>query len=434
PGGIPMLDVLTTPVSVPAVLALLLVLLPIVLGLVIWSIRSHRDPELTVDCDAPIAELMPSLSGLSQSTVYEGNAVELLENGAFFDAMFDEIRRAEHSVHFETFLWKEGVLGARLVEALVERRRAGVAVRVLVDADGGKKMGEEAPRRLREAGCRVAMHHPREVRHIGVFNERDHRKLIVVDGRVAMVGGHCIVDGWMGDAQDRDHVRDLGVRLHGPVVHAVQSAFSENWVEDTGELFVGPAVFPALERAGDVAVHVASIKAEGSPPAVKILHHLAVCVARERIRIQNPYFLPDEEAIEALCRAAERGVDVRVMVPSAEASDMPIVQHAAHRNFHKMLARGVRIYEFQKCLLHQKAMTIDGHWSAIGSSNFDDRSFETNDEITLGVHDAALAERLEAVFAHDLQDCVELDAAAWARRGLWHRGKDNVLYLFNELL
>ena len=429
-----MFGFLTAPVALPLGVAVLLVFLPVVLGLVIWSIRRHRDPRLVIDCDAPIAELMPSLAGLTQGTVYEGNAVELIENGAFFDAMFEEIRGATKSVHFETFLWKEGVLGGRLVEALLERQRAGVPVRVLVDADGGKKMGREAQRRLRDGGCRLALHHPRHLRNIGVFNERDHRKLVVVDGRVALVGGHCIVDSWMGDAEDSDHVRDLGVRLRGPAVHAVQSAFSENWVEDTGELVVGEAAFPRLEPAGDVAMHVASIKAEGSPPAVKILHHLVVCVARERIRIQNPYFLPDDEAIEALCKAVERGVDVRVMVPTAEASDMPLVQHAAHRNFHKMLAGGVRIFEYRKCLLHQKVMTVDGSWCAIGSSNFDDRSFETNDEITLSLRDETLARRLEAIFEEDLRECSELQLAAWLQRGLWHRAKDNLFHFFNELL
>ncbi len=420
--------------GLPAVLTTLLVLAVVLLALVIWSIRRHRDPRLVIDCDAPIADLMPSLSGLTQGTVYPGNAVELLENGAFFDAMFQEIRAASRSVHFETFLWKEGVLGTRLVDALVERRRAGVPVRVLVDADGGKKMGKDAARRLREAGCRLALHHPHHVRNIGVFNERDHRKLVVIDGKAALVGGHCIVDSWLGDAQDRDHVRDLGVRLRGPVVHAVQAAFSENWVEDTGELFVGEAAFPPLEPVGDVAVHVASIKAEGSPPAVKILHHMVVCIAHQRIWIQNPYFLPDKEAIDALCAAVQRGVDVRVMVPSADASDMPMVQHAAHRNFHLLLAGGVRIFEYQKCLLHQKVMTVDGAWCAIGSSNFDDRSFETNDEITLGLRDDALAARLESIFERDTRDCIELEASTWARRGLWHRCKDNALYLGNELL
>jgi cardiolipin synthase len=214
----------------------------------------------------------------------------------------------------------------------------------------------------------------------------------------------------------------------------VQSVFSENWVEETGELFVGDAVFPQLSEVGDVTVHVARLKPEGSAPAVKILHHLAICAARERITIQNPYFLPEPEAIEAFAQAVKRGVKVRVMVPSAEASDMPIVQHAAHRNFHSLLAAGVRIFEYPATLLHQKVMTIDGVWSAIGSSNFDDRSFEINDEITLGLKDAAIARQLEEIFERDARECVELNIETWAKRGLWHRIKDNALYLFNEQL
>lgn len=429
-----MLDLFASKVAVPVALVVVFVLAIVVLVMVIWSIRRHRDPELEIDCDAPLAELMPSLSGLTQSAVYVGNTVELFENGAFFDVMFEEIEAATRTVHFETFLWKEGVLGQRLVDALVERRRAGVKVRVLVDGDGGKKMGRDVERQLTAAGCNFALHHPRHWRNIGVFNERDHRKLVVLDGRVALVCGHCIVDSWLGDAQDREHVRDLGVRLRGPVVHAVQAAFSENWVEDTGELFVGEDAFPELQRQGDVDVHVASLKPEGSAPAVKVLHHLVVCVAHRSIRIQNPYFLPDDEAIEALGQAVARGVDVRVMVPSADASDMPMVQHAAHRNFHKMLARGVRIFEYQRCLLHQKVMAVDGVWCAIGSSNFDDRSFETNDEITLGIRDAALAKRLEEIFERDCKHCVELKLETWQARGVWHRVKDNVLHAFNELL
>ncbi|MCW7537035.1 phospholipase D-like domain-containing protein [Aquabacterium sp. A7-Y] len=418
----------------PGMLVLVLLAAVVLLILFVWSIKRHRDPLLAVDCDAPLNELIGSLAGLTHGPIIEGNAVEVFENGRFFEALFEEIAAARHSVHFETFLWKDGELGRRLVDALVERRRAGVEVRVLVDARGGSKMGRESKRRLQEAGCKFDMHHPVHIRNIGVFNERDHRKLAVIDGRVAMLGGHCIVDSWLGDGDAKEHFRDVGVRLRGPAVQAVQYAFSENWIEETGELFVGETVFPVLQREGEVAVHLACVKPEGSPPAVKILHHLVICVARQRLWIQNPYFLPDLEAIEALGRAVARGVDVRVMVPSAAASDMPVVQHAAHRNFGKMLAAGVRIFEFQTTLLHQKMMTVDGCWCAIGSSNFDDRSLETNDEITLGLHDAALARRFEQIFERDMQHCVELRLETWQQRGLWHRLKDNTFYLFNELL
>jgi cardiolipin synthase len=428
------IDSLRAEVAVPIALLVALALLIVLLVAFIWSIRRHRNPVLEVASDEPIVDLVPSLSGLTQSTVYGGNTVELFENGAFFDAMFEEIRAATRTVHFETFLWKKGALEQRLVEALLERRRAGVTVRVLLDADGSKKRGRDVDRVLLESGCKFVLHHPRRWRNIGVFNERDHRKLIVLDGRVALVGGHCITDKWLGDAQDRSHVRDLSVRVRGPAVHAIQAAFSENWVEDTGELIVGDAAFPGLERQGDVAIHVASLKPEGSAPAVKILHHLAVCVARERIWIQNPYFLPDEEAIDALGQAVRRGVDVRVMAPSVGATDVPIVQHAAHRNFQRLLACGVRIFEYERCLLHQKVMVVDGAWCAIGSSNFDDRSFETNDEITLGILDGTLAARLEDVFERDCRHCVELELKQWQERGLWHKCVDNTLYAFNEIL
>jgi cardiolipin synthase len=406
----------------------------LLLSLLLWSVKRHRDPILTVERSDPVADLVPSIAGLTHGAVVGGNAIEIIENGAFFDAMFEDIRKAKASVHFETFLWKDGILGRRLVDALVERRRAGLEVRVLVDADGGKEMGDEAQRRLREAGCKFALFHRKRLRDIGKVNRRDHRKLLIIDGRVGFAGGHCIVDLWLGDARNSGEVRDVGIRIEGPAVTELQSTFSENWVDDTGELFVGTHVFPEVAEAGKVAVHVARIKPEGAPPAVKILHHLVLGLARERLWIQNPYFLPDREAIDALVQAVRRGVDVRIMVPSAEASDFPVVQHAAHRNFETLLAGGVRILEYPRTLLHQKMITIDGIWSAIGSSNFDDRSFEINDEVTLGLVDPEIAARFQAIFEKDARDCVELDHETWRARGLWHKLKDNALYLFNEQL
>lgn len=421
-------------ISISVIAMALMGIAILTLIIVIWSIRRHRNPKLSINCDEPIGDLMPSLSGLSQSTVYGGNSVELFENGAFFDMLFDEMRKAHHTVHFETYLWKEGVLGSRLVDALVERGKAGVTVRVLVDGSGGKYMGDEAQQRLKASGCHFRFHHPPSWKNIGVYNDRDHRKLVVIDGRTGFVGGHCIVDTWLGDADELKSVRDVSARIRGPVVHALQAVFAENWLENSGELIVGKEAFPELEPAGDADIHVASVKPEGSPPAVKVLHHLIACVARKRIYIQNPYFLPEPEAIDALGKAVARGVDVRVMVPSARSSDMPIVQHAAHRNFERLLKLGVRLFEYERCLLHQKVVTVDGIWSAIGSANFDDRSFETNDEITIGVRSETLAAELEAIFAHDCRYAVELELAQWRSRGLLHRARDHALYAFNEMM
>jgi cardiolipin synthase len=197
---------------------------------------------------------------------------------------------------------------------------------------------------------------------------------------------------------------------------------------------VGDDVFPKLEPAGDALIHAAYVKPERSAPAVKILHHTAICLARERIWVQNPYFIPEPEAIEAFGEAVKRGVDVRVLMPSTSGSDNPMVQHAGHRNFEKLLKCGVRLFEYPHTLLHQKVMTIDGVWSAVGSSNFDDRSFDTNDEITLGILDAKLAQQLDAIFEKYVVRAQEIELRAWQNRGLWHKAKDNTFYLLNELL
>jgi cardiolipin synthase len=187
---------------------------------------------------------MPTLAGLTLGTAVAGNQAEVHENGAFFDVLIGRIQAAAKSVHFETFLWKEGALGRRLADALIDRARAGVQVRVLLDAEGSRDAGAAVVQQMRDAGCRVVFFHARRLSNIGVFNDRDHRKLVVVDGREAFVGGHCIVDHWLGDAEDGKHYGDVSLHLHGPIVHSVQSAFSENWAGETGELFVGKDVFP----------------------------------------------------------------------------------------------------------------------------------------------------------------------------------------------
>ena len=411
-----------------------LLALVVVQLLIIWSIRRHRDPTLKIECDFPIDELMPSLSGLTLSTAVAGNRVEVHENGAFFDVLITSIRAARQSVHFETFLWEDGQLGRRLADALTDRARAGVQVRVMLDAQGSNKAGKEVVQQMRDAGCKVTFFHKRVLRNIGVLNDRDHRKVVIIDGREAFAGGHCIVDKWLGNAEDGEHYADVSVQVHGPIVHSLQGAFSENWAGETGELFCGDEVFPELEPAGNVLIHAVFAKPENSAPTVKILHHTAICLARKRIWIQNPYFIPEPDAIDAIGEAVKRGVDVRVLMPSTSGSDNPMVQHAGHRNFEKLLKCGVRLFEYPHTLLHQKIMTVDGTWSAIGSSNFDDRSFEINDEISLSIADRALAERLDGIFEKYVQRAREVDLEKWLRRGWWHRLTDHAFYLLNELL
>ena len=405
-----------------------------VLVLVIYSIRWHRSPILAVSSDSSIARLMPSLSGLTLSTSVEGNTVDILENGAFFDVLVERIRAAQRSVHFETFLWKPGKLADRMVDAFIDRARAGVPVRILLDAQGSKRIEKDKVEFLREAGCKVKFFHKRSLYTIGVLNDRDHRKICVVDGKEAFVGGHCITDDWLGNAEDHEHNSDLSVWLHGPIVHSIQGAFSENWAGETGELFVGDAFFPVLDKVGGIPIHAAFVKPENSAPTVKILHHTVLCLARERIWIQNPYFIPKVEAIAAFGAAVKRGVDVRVLMPATSGSDAPTVQHAGHRHFEQMLKLGVRLFEYPHTLLHQKVMTIDGTWSAVGSTNFDDRSFDSNDEITLGILDQGVARQFDALFEKYAARAREVKLEEWRKRGWLHKLHDNAAYLLNDVL
>ena len=423
-----------SPWAVGSLALAVFVVIVTILGVVIWSIRRHRDPDLKIECDATIDELLPTLAGLSLGTVVEGNSVEVLENGKFWDFVIERIEKAKHSVHYETFLWKEGKLGGRMSKAFAERAKAGVKVRVMLDDNGSKNIGKAERERMEKAGIRVVMFHDKRLRNIGVLNDRTHRKMLIIDGKEAFVGGHCVVDQWLGDAEDGKYYGDLSVRLRGPIVHSIQGCFSENWAGETGELFGGTDVFPELKPAGDIKMHLAYAKPECSAPAVKILHHAAICLAKKRIWIQNPYFIPDPDAIEAFGEAVKRGVDVRVLMPSTSGSDNPMVQHAGHWNFDKLMRHGVRLFEYEHTLLHQKVMTIDGIYSAVGSSNFDDRSFETNDEVTVGILDAKTAAEFDAVFEKYVPRAHEIDEKVWHKRSLGHRIKDLAAYSINELL
>lgn len=404
------------------------------LVLVIWSIRRHRSPILQVKTECGIEQLMPSLSGLTLSTPVEGNSVQVLENGGFYDVLEGRIRAAQRSVHFETFLWKPGKLGDRMAAAFIDRARAGVPVRIMLDAQGCKTLEKDQVALMREAGCKLKFFHKHSIYTIGVMNDRTHRKICILDGTEAFVGGHCITDDWLGNAEDHQHNSDVSVWLHGPIVHSIQGCFSENWAGETGELFVGDEYFPVLQKAGNISVHAAFAKPENSAPAVKILHHTALCLARKKIWIQNPYFIPKQEAIAAFGTAVKRGVDVRVLMPSTSGSDSPLVQHAGHYHFEQLLKLGVRLFEYPHTLLHQKVMTIDGCWSAVGSTNFDDRSFDTNDEVTVGILDEGITAQLDAIFEKYCGRAEEIQLEKWRKRSVFIKVKDNAAYLLNDLL
>ncbi len=219
----------------------------------------------------------------------------------------------------------------------------------------------------------------------------------------------------------------------GPIVGGLQSAFTENWVEETGEVLVGPKFFPPLTAAGNVQAHLAYYFDHGSVSSVDLIYRLAFASARRELWIQNPYLAPDSAVLELLGEAADRGVDVRLMLPG-EITDAQIVRHAGHAWYDTLLGHGVKICEYQRTLNHQKVVIVDGVWSHIGSTNLDNRSFATNDEISLGIMDEGIAAELRAAFQRDMEACQPIELQQWRARSPLHKLRDWASYRANDQL
>ncbi len=420
----------TTYVRLPVIAFGAIMVMLVGLAITLWSIKREPQASLHVENPGELRTLIPSIVGVTQGSLEQGNKVEVLENGdGFFPPLMRDIASARETVHLETFIWWDGVMPRRLAGLLAQKARQGLEVRVLVDASGGHKMKSETEKLMTDAGVHVARFHPLRLSNLGRLNNRDHRKEVIIDGQIGYVGGYGIADQWTGHAQDKDHWRDTGLRVQGPVVGRLQGAFCENWIEETGEVPAGEKYFKALPAAGTSPAHIAYTSPTGSVSSVEVLYYLAIKAARKEIIIENPYLLPSKEAIDAMGEAVRRGVSVKIMVPSTDATDSPIVQHASHHNFGTMLERGVRIFEYQPTLSHQKLIIVDGLWSCVGSTNFDPRSFQINDEISMGVIDPQVAATLTAAFNNDLEACRERHLDEWEHRSFWHKVVDGLAYL-----
>lgn len=426
----------TSTVRVPFIAFVALIVALVLAVIMLWSVfRGSRDTHLQVKNAGELSTLLPSIVGLTQGNIENGNQIQLLENGdGFFPLLLKDIAAAKETIHIESYIWWKGPICGQLARALADKARSGVEVRLMVDASGGHKMDKELDKLMTDASVKVARFHPIRFSNIGRLNNRDHRKIFVIDGRIGYLGGYGIAKEWTGHAQDKEHWRDTGVRAVGPIVNRLQAAFCENWVEETGEIPAGDKYFPHTVAAGSTPAHLAYTSPTGSVSSVQILYYLAITSARKEIIIQNPYLLPDKDAQQALADAVKRGVQVKIMVPATTSTDSPIVQHASHHHFGSMLKDGVRIWEYQPTLLHQKVIIVDGTWSCVGSTNFDDRSFDHNDEISMGIIDRQIASELRAAFENDLRSAQERHFDEWKDRGLWHKFIDGVAYLGHSQL
>lgn len=346
-------------------------------------------------------QFLRSMGNLLGVGLLSGNRVQALHNGVqIFPAMLEAIRGARGTITFETYIYWSGEVGREFSAAFSERARAGIKVHVMLDWAGSAKMDAGVLRDLEAAGVAVEQFHPLRWYNLARLNNRTHRKLLVVDGRIGFTGGVGIADLWQGDADSSEHWRDTHFRIEGPAVAQMQAAFTDNWIKTRGEVLCGSLYFPELHPVGGSRAQVfKSSRSEGSE-SVRLMYLLSITSAVKHIRLQSSYFVPDEMAIEAFVAARARGVRVEIIVPGPHM-DSKVVQRASRALWGALLDAGVEIYEFQTTMYHCKVLIVDDVWVSVGSTNFDDRSFRLNDEANLNIYDAAFARELVEVFEQD---------------------------------
>ena len=368
------------------------------------------------------------MSVLMGPSVLPGNLVTPLQNGQeIFPAMLAAIRGATTSITFETYIYWSGGIGEKFSDALCERARAGLPVSVTIDWAGSIKMKAELLEGMEQAGVRVHRYRPLHWYHLGRMNNRTHRKLLVVDGRIAFTGGVGIADQWEGSAGDPDHWRDSHYRVEGPVVAQFQAAFNDNWIKTTGEVLNGPEYFPALTCAGAVDAHLFVASPAGGGESMHLMFLLAIAAAGQAIDISASYFVPDDLTSQALITARRREVRVRILVPGKHI-DSTAVRLRSRASWGPLLEAGVEIYEYEPTMMHAKLLVIDRAFVSVGSTNFDIRSFRLNDEASLNLYCARFAADMTAVFEDDLGRAAPYSYAQWKDRPLREKLTERLLW------
>jgi cardiolipin synthase len=357
------------------------------------------------------------VEALTIAPLRHGNRVTVLRNGdEIFPAMLDAMRSAQRTIVFATYVYWTGSIAPEVAAALAERAEAGVKVNVLLDAVGASKMDRSLVKRLERAGAKVAWFRPPKWYTLHKLNNRTHRKILVVDGRVGFTGGVGIAEEWTGNGQDPGHWRDTHVRVDGPATRDLLGAFLDNWAEATQCILSGPDYLPDIPRLEDgIQVQVTRSTAEKGSTDAEHLFYAAIACAKERIWLTTAYFAPRRAFVDALCDAVRRGVDVRVLTNGPHI-DKQVVRQAGRHTYERMLDCGARIFEYQRTMLHAKVLIVDANWATLGSINFDNRSFALNDELNLSVRDRTVVAGLEKHFLADVDDAVEVDLAAWRAR------------------
>jgi cardiolipin synthase A/B len=358
--------------------------------------------------------------------IVAGNHIELLQNGdEIFPAMLEAIRGATRTITFETYIYWSGAIGEQFAEALIGRARAGVCVHLMLDWVGCDKISAGMLARMKNGGVEVERYHRPRWYTLGRLNNRTHRKVLIVDGMLSFTGGVGIADQWTGHAQDSAHWRDMHFKVTGPVAAQMQAAFLDNWIKTTGHVLHGDAYFPHIESSGDQLMQMFISSPEGGSDSMRLMYLTAITAADSRIDLEAAYFVPDELMIRELIGARRRGVRIRILVPGSHI-DSKVVGIASKHQWGALLAEGVEIHVYQPTMLHCKMLIFDEYMVSVGSTNFDMRSFELNDEASLNVYDTGFAQQMTRVFEQDLVESTPYTLAHWQRRS-WSEKFEEVI-------
>ncbi len=402
--------------------AIALAVLGIIAAFCIFFIRRHvLEYRLAHTFSVSDPAFFGSALALADPVPLPGNKITLLQNGdEYFPAMLAAIQGARKTVNFEAYIVYSDKIGRAFRDALCARARAGVEVRVLLDGVGsGWKFDNSDAKMLRTAGCKFSYYHPLLSWRIDRTNRRSHRRVLVIDGKIGFTGAVGFAEPWSGHAQDPKHWRDMQARVEGPLVAELQNAFEAHWIKTFGETLSGADQFPMHPPAGELRAQTIASHSFSMAP-VPLAQAVSFAAAERRIWITNAYCTPTEAQVDALVRAVRRGVDVRLILPG-ENDDQPLTKSAGRAAYGKMLAGGVKIFEYEPTMIHIKSMVIDGRFALFGSSNFDDRSSQINEELDLAIYDENFGRQMEAIFEKDLAQSKEYTLRDFQSRSLWER-------------
>jgi cardiolipin synthase len=367
------------------------------------------------------------MGALLGPAIIPGNTIEPLHNGdEIFPQMLASIAAAKRTITFETYIYWSGDVGTRFADALIERARAGVRVHIMLDWLGSKRIDAGVIEQMKQAGIQVVRYHALHWYSIARINNRTHRKVLIIDGQVGFTGGVGIADQWSGHAQDPAHWRDLHFRVEGPVVGQMQAAFLDNWIKTTGNVLHGDDYFPNLGERGGLDMQLFIGSPSGGSASMRLMYLTAITSAERTIDIAAAYFIPDRLMTEELVKVRERGVRIRVLVPDKH-TDSQVVRIVSQREWGKLLASGVEIYEYEPTMLHTKMLIFDGFMVSVGSTNFDTRSFELNDEASLNIYDATFAAQMTQVFEADLAHSSPYSLERWRKRPVSQKLAEEIL-------